>query len=412
MPLPGPRPGVSPSVAPPPAKTPAAAETVAVADAPTIQAPTVQAPTVQAPAVKAPARVAPPVARAASLSPAAGPTLDPAAVERLGQARQALRDEISGIIVGQTEVLDDLLTAIFAGGHCLMVGVPGLAKTLMVQTISRAIDLQFNRIQFTPDLMPADITGTEVIDTHQESGRRDFRFIRGPVFTNILLADEINRTPPKTQAALLQAMQERQVTSGGQTYDLPSPFFVLATQNPIEQEGTYPLPEAQLDRFMFMLRVKYPSMREELAIVKSNPAAIEAKGIQKVLKAEQILSIQKIIRQLPISDHVALYCVKLGRSTRADDPLAPAFVKEHVTWGVGPRAMQFLALAAKARAALLGSVNVTTEHVRQVAPQVLRHRIIPNYHAEAQGIDADKIVDSLLREVSEPTPAEYDDLMT
>ncbi len=233
-------------------------------------------------------------------------------MQRLGQARQALRDEISGIIVGQTEVLDDLLTAIFAGGHCLMVGVPGLAKTLMVQTISRAIDLQFNRIQFTPDLMPADITGTEVIDQHQESGRRDFRFIRGPVFTNILLADEINRTPPKTQAALLQAMQERQVTCGGQTYDLPSPFFVLATQNPIEQEGTYPLPEAQLDRFMFMLRVKYPSLREEMAIVKSTPAAIESKGIQKVLKAEQILAIQKIIRQLPISDHVALYCVKLG----------------------------------------------------------------------------------------------------
>ena len=362
-------------------------------------------------AASAPVRPPTSAPAATSSSPPQAGSLDPAAVLRLGQARQMLRHEVGGIIIGQSEVLDDLLTAIFAGGHCLMVGVPGLAKTLMVQTIARAIDLQFNRIQFTPDLMPADITGTEVIDQDQASGKREFRFLRGPVFTNILLADEINRTPPKTQAALLQAMQERQVTSGGQTYDLPSPFFVLATQNPIEQEGTYPLPEAQLDRFMFMLRVKYPSLREELAIVKSNPAAIEAKGIQKVLKADQILAIQKIIRQLPISDHVALYCVKLGRSTRADDPLASDFIKQYVTWGIGPRAMQYLALAAKARAALLGSVNVTTEHVRQVAPQVLRHRVIPNYHAEAQGIDAEKVIERLLQDVSEPTPAEYDALM-
>ncbi len=343
-------------------------------------------------------------------SPASAAGLDPAAIQRLGQARATLREEVSRVIIGQADVLDDLLTAIFAGGHCLMVGVPGLAKTLMVQTIARAIDLKFNRIQFTPDLLPADITGTEVVDQDPATGKRDFRFIPGPVFTNILLADEINRTPPKTQAALLQAMQEKQVTSGGKTHDLPSPFFVLATQNPIEQEGTYPLPEAQLDRFMFMLRVQYPSIKEELAIVKSNPAAIESKSISKVLSADQITSIQKIIRQLPVSDHVAYYCVKLGRATRSADPLAPEFVRKFVTWGIGPRAMQYLALAAKARAALLGSVNVTAEHVRMVAPQVLRHRVIPNYHAEAQGMDSDAIVARLLKEVSEPTPAEYDAL--
>ncbi len=335
--------------------------------------------------------------------------LDPQALAGLGEARQKLRDQIARVIIGQDQVLEDMLTAIFARGHCLMVGVPGLAKTLMVQTIAQAIDLQFNRVQFTPDLMPADITGTEVIQQDPESGQRTFKFVQGPVFTNILLADEINRTPPKTQAALLQSMQEVQVTSGGQTYDLPRPFFVLATQNPIEQEGTYPLPEAQLDRFMFMLRITYPTPAQELAIAKSTTTDAQP-TIQKTLGGTEILSLQKMIRQVPISDHVAMYCVKLGRCTRPDDELAPPFIKQYVSWGVGPRAIQYLVLGAKARAALHGQYNVTAEHVRQVAALVLRHRMIPNFHAEAEGIDTDELIKRLLEEVSEPTPQEYDTL--
>ncbi|MBE3068624.1 MAG: AAA family ATPase [Planctomycetes bacterium] len=335
--------------------------------------------------------------------------VDVEALQRLGQARNTLRNEIAKVIIGQQRVVDDLLTAIFARGHCLMVGVPGLAKTLMVQTIARAIDLEFNRIQFTPDLMPADITGTEVIEQDRTSGERAFRFVKGPVFANILLADEINRTPPKTQAALLQSMQERQVTSGGKTYDLPKPFFVLATQNPIEQEGTYPLPEAQLDRFMFMLKVGYPAPIEELAIVKANPVDTDP-NIRKVLTGPDILGLQQIIRQVPVSDHVALYCLKIGRATRPDDPVAPAFIKDLVTWGIGPRGIQYMVLAAKARAALAGEYNVTGEHVRQVAALVLRHRIIPSYHAEAQGIDTDGIITRLLAEIGEPLPEEYDQL--
>jgi len=335
--------------------------------------------------------------------------IDPAALEKLGQARTALKQQIARVIIGQEQIIDDLLTAIFARGHCLMVGVPGLAKTLMVQTISRAIDLQFNRIQFTPDLMPADITGTEVIQRDAATGQRVFKFVHGPVFANILLADEINRTPPKTQAALLQAMQEQQVTSGGQTYDLPKPFFVLATQNPIEQEGTYPLPEAQLDRFMFMLKVGYPTPAEELAIAKATTTDTEA-HIEKVLRGPEILALQKMIRQVPVSDHVAMYCVKLGRATRPAEPAAPAFVKEFITWGVGPRAIQYLVLGAKARAALQGQYNVTVDHVRQVAALVLRHRMITNFHAEAEGVDTDSIIKRLLESVTEPTPAEYDEL--
>jgi len=333
--------------------------------------------------------------------------LDPAALARLGRAREDLLAQIRRVIIGQEHILNDLLTAIFARGHCLMVGVPGLAKTLMVQTIARAIDLQFSRIQFTPDLMPADITGTEVMQQDPVTGERRFKFVPGPVFANILLADEINRTPPKTQAALLQAMQERQVTSGAQTHDLPSPFFVLATQNPIEQEGTYPLPEAQLDRFMFMLKVGYPSPAEELAIAKTTTGD-NAITVEKTLRGADILHLQKMIRQIPVSDHVAMYCVKLGRATRPDDPLAPAFVKEFITWGVGPRAVQYLVMGAKARAALMGEYNVTCDHVRQIAALVLRHRVIPNFHAEAEGVDADNIVGRLVKEISEPTAAEYD----
>jgi MoxR-like ATPase len=328
------------------------------------------------------------------------------AIARLGEARKKLKAEIGKVIVGQEHVVDDLLTAIFARGHCLMIGVPGLAKTLMVRTIAQAIDLEFNRIQFTPDLMPSDITGTDIIEEDRASGGRSFRFVKGPVFANILLADEINRTPPKTQAALLQAMQELQVTVSGRTYDLPKPFFVLATQNPIEQEGTYPLPEAQLDRFMFDIRVGYPKPHEELEIAKSTTADVKIQ-IGKVLSGDEILQLQTIVRRLPVSDHVALYAVNLARSTRPDDEIAPAFAKEFVNWGAGTRAVQYLVLGAKARAAIGGEYNVTVDHVREVAPLVLRHRVMTNFHAEAEGMTPDKVVKRLLEEVKPPRAADY-----
>jgi MoxR-like ATPase len=328
------------------------------------------------------------------------------AIGRLGEARKKLKAEIAKIIVGQEHIVDDLLTAIFSRGHCLMVGVPGLAKTLMVRTISRTIDLSFNRIQFTPDLMPSDITGTEVIEQDKSTGGRVFRFVKGPVFANILLADEINRTPPKTQSALLQAMQELQVTVAGQTYELPRPFFVLATQNPIEQEGTYPLPEAQLDRFMFDIRIGYPRPEEELQIAKSTTADVEA-PISKVLSGEEITQLQQIVRKIPVSDHVALYAVNLCRSSRPDDAIAPGFVKEYVNWGAGTRAVQYLVIGAKARAAIAGEYNVSCKHLRDVAPLVLRHRIITNFHGEADGVTPDKVVQQLLDHVAEPGPGDY-----
>jgi MoxR-like ATPase len=328
------------------------------------------------------------------------------AIARLGEARKKLKAEIGKVIVGQEHVVDDLLTAIFARGHCLMIGVPGLAKTLMVRTIAQAIDLEFNRIQFTPDLMPSDITGTDIIEEDRTSGGRSFRFVKGPVFANILLADEINRTPPKTQAALLQAMQELQVTVSGRTYDLPKPFFVLATQNPIEQEGTYPLPEAQLDRFMFDIRVGYPKPHEELEIAKSTTADTRI-NISKVLSGDEILQLQTIVRRLPVSDHVAMYAVNLSRSTRPDDEIAPAFTKEFVNWGAGTRAVQYLVLGAKARAAIAGEYNVTVEHVREVAALVLRHRVMTNFHAEAEGMTPDKVVKRLLEEVKPPRAEDY-----
>jgi MoxR-like ATPase len=330
-----------------------------------------------------------------------------AAIARLGDARSRLKQEISKVIVGQEHVVDDLLTAIFSRGHCLMIGVPGLAKTLMVRTIADAIDLKFNRIQFTPDLMPSDITGTEIIEEDRSSGGRQFRFVQGPVFANILLADEINRTPPKTQAALLQAMQELQVTAGGRTYDLPRPFFVLATQNPIEQEGTYPLPEAQLDRFMFDIRIGYPRPEEELEIAKSTTSDTQIE-LAKILSGDEIIHLQQIVRKLPISDHVALYAVNLCRATRPEDTEAAAGVtKEYVNWGAGTRAVQYLVIGAKARAAISGQYNVTCAHVREVAPLVLRHRIITNFHAEAEGVTPDKIVRELLEFVGEPKAAAY-----
>ena len=341
-----------------------------------------------------------------SLSQSNASADDLKAIEKLGAAREMLKTEIAKVIVGQQEVVDDLLTAIFSRGHCLMIGVPGLAKTLMVSTIADAIDLDFNRIQFTPDLMPSDITGTEIIEEDKSTGGREFKFVRGPVFANILLADEINRTPPKTQASLLQAMQELEVTVGGQTYQLPRPFFVLATQNPIEQEGTYPLPEAQLDRFMFDIRISYPTPEDELEIAKTTTTDVEVK-IDTVLNGEEILNLQQIVRRLPISDHVGRYAVDLARATRPEDEIAPGFTKEYVTWGAGTRAVQYLVLGAKARAAISGQYNVTCDHVREVAPMVLRHRIMTNFHAEAEGISPDRIVDLLLEAVDEPKAEAY-----
>src|ERR1700722_675207 len=328
------------------------------------------------------------------------------AIQRLGAARKKLKEEIAKVIVGQEHIVDDLLTALFARGHCLMIGVPGLAKTLMGRTIARAIDLEFNPIQFTPDLMPSDITGTEIIEEDRTTGGRQFRFVQGPVFANILLADEINRTPPKTQAALLQAMQENQVTVGGRTYDLPSPFFVLATQNPIEQEGTYPLPEAQLDRFMFDIRISYPKPHEELEIAKATTADV-ASNVNKILTGPEITQLQQIVRKLPVSDHVGMYAVNLARSSRPEDEIAPGFTKEYVNWGAGTRAVQYLVLGAKARAAIAGEYNVTCDHVRAVAPLVLRHRVMTNFHGEAEGYTADKIVKMLIAHVQEPRPEDY-----
>ena len=328
------------------------------------------------------------------------------AIKKLGAAREALKSEIAKVIIGQQEVIDDLLTAIFSRGHCLMIGVPGLAKTLMVRTIADAIDLDFNRIQFTPDLMPSDITGTDIIEEDKSTGSREFKFVRGPVFANILLADEINRTPPKTQASLLQAMQELEVTTGGQTYDLPRPFFVLATQNPIEQEGTYPLPEAQLDRFMFDIRISYPKPEEELEIAKTTTTDIDVK-INTVLTGEEILNLQQIVRRLPISDHVGRYAVDLARATRPEDEIAPGFVKEYINWGAGTRAVQYLVLGAKARAAISGEHSVTCKHVKEVAPMVLRHRIMTNFHAEAEGISPDRIVEMLLETIEAPKAEAY-----
>ena len=319
------------------------------------------------------------------------------AVETLQQARGRILGELRKVIIGQDHVVDQLLTALFANGHVLLVGVPGLAKTLLVSSLARVLDLKFNRIQFTPDLMPSDITGTDIIEQDSTSGKRVIRFIQGPVFANIVLADEINRTPPKTQAALLQAMQEKQVTAGGQTVDLALPFFVLATQNPIELEGTYPLPEAQLDRFMFNIYVDYPSRDEEEKIVATTTSAYEA-TLDRVLGGADILELQKLIRRVPVADHVVRYAVRLARATRVGDG-APEFVNQWVSWGAGPRASQYLVLGAKTRAVLLGRFAPGIEDVRAVSPAVLRHRIVTNFTAEAEGVKPDRIIADLLRTV-------------
>jgi MoxR-like ATPase len=316
-------------------------------------------------------------------------------LERLVSAVTRLRGQVAQRIVGQDDVVEGILTAVLAGGHALLIGVPGLAKTLMVQTIAEALNLSFNRVQFTPDLMPSDITGTEIIEEDLTTGKRAFRFVHGPVFANVVLADEINRTPPKTQAALLQAMQEHQVTAGGTTYHLPDPFFVLATQNPIEQEGTYPLPEAQLDRFMLELRVSYPSRSEEEAIVEQTTGALRAR-LEPVLDAESVLRMQALVRRIPVSRGLIKAAVSLARLTRPGNAEAPAFIKEYVDWGAGPRASQYLVLGAKARAAIAGRPMADLDDVRAVAPSVLRHRVVTNFAAEAAERSGADIVGELL----------------
>ena len=306
-----------------------------------------------------------------------------------------LQAELGKVIVGQQRVIDELLTAVFARGHCLVQGVPGLAKTLLVSTMGQTLDLLFQRIQFTPDLMPSDITGTDLLQEDVDTGRRKFEFQKGPIFTNLLLADEINRTPPKTQAALLQAMAERQVTAGSKTYDLPNPFFVLATQNPIEQEGTYPLPEAQLDRFMFMVTVHYPSRDEELEVLKRTTGATPP-TVERVLTSQQIMKLQEIVRRVPVGDHVYNFALEITRMTRPNEPGASDFVRHWLSWGAGPRAGQFLILAGKARALMRGRLYVTLEDIEAVAPPVLRHRLVPNFNAEAEGISVEQIIEKIL----------------
>jgi len=311
------------------------------------------------------------------------------------------------VIIGQNEVMEQLLIAIFSQGHCLLEGVPGLAKTLMVSTLARSLKLQFTRIQFTPDLMPSDITGTEVIQENKSTGERSFRFLSGPVFANIVLADEVNRTPPKTQAALLEAMQEKQVTVGGMRHPLPQPFFVLATQNPIEQEGTYTLPEAQQDRFMFKVFVKYPSYDEEYRVAETTTSQFQA-DVHEVLSGEDIMRLQQMVRRVPAAPHVIHYALRLVRSTRVHEGDVPKFVTDWVSWGAGPRGMQYLLLGGKARAMLNGRFYVTTDDVKAVAHPVLRHRVITNFNAESTGVSSDKVIDRLLEEV--PARSQGDDI--
>jgi MoxR-like ATPase len=319
---------------------------------------------------------------------------DMAAVERLRDGSKRILTECHKVIFGQRQVLEQLLIALFAQGHCLLVGVPGLAKTLMIRTLADAMNLSFSRIQFTPDLMPSDITGTDILQDDRATGTRSLKFLHGPLFANVILADEINRTPPKTQAALLEAMQERQVTIGGARHRLPEPFFVLATQNPIEQEGTYPLPEAQQDRFMFNIKVDYPAEDEEYRIVEATTSTRKPR-VERVVNGEELLAMQAVVLEVPVAPHVIKYAMRLARATRTGSD-APDFVRNYVTWGAGPRASQFLILGAKARAILYGRTYASTEDVRAIAAPVLRHRIITNYNAEADGVSPDEIVKRLI----------------
>jgi MoxR-like ATPase len=318
-------------------------------------------------------------------------------LDRLAEARRTLEAEIGRRVVGQHAIVEGLLIALLADGHALLVGVPGLAKTLLISTLASALELDFSRIQFTPDLMPSDITGTEVLEEDRSTGKRLFRFVRGPIFANVVLADEINRTPPKTQAALLQAMQEREVTAAGETMKLDRPFFVLATQNPIEQEGTYPLPEAQLDRFMLELRIGYPTREEEEQVAMQTTGASQP-VIRRVLGGEELVALQKLVRRVPAPPSLVSYAVRLVRSTRPDDESAPELTRRYVSWGAGPRASQYLVLGAKARAALSGRGMPDLEDVRAMAPSVLRHRVVPSFQAEADGRTASDLVDELIEQ--------------
>lgn len=324
--------------------------------------------------------------------------VDLAQVDEMGRKKAKIVSEIKKVIIGQDKVIEEILIALFCRGHCLLVGVPGLAKTLLISTLASIMELHFNRVQFTPDLMPSDITGTDILEETPSHGRT-FRFVKGPIFTNILLADEINRTPPKTQAALLQAMQEYKVTAGGVTHALALPFFVLATQNPIEQEGTYPLPEAQLDRFMFNIEITYPTVDQEMEIVASTTSPYQP-VLEKVINAEKILDFQDLVRKVPASSHVIGYAVRLVRASRPKEPGALPFIKEWIEWGAGPRASQHLILAAKARAIMESRYVASVEDVRAVVPSILRHRIITNFKAQAEGITSLDVVNHLLKEVA------------
>ena len=323
-------------------------------------------------------------------------TIDMQQIDQLKTAYKQIICEIEKIIIGQKNIINELMISLFSQGHCLLIGVPGLAKTLLISSLAQVMDLKFSRIQFTPDLMPSDITGTEILEENRSTGKKTFRFVQGPVFANIVLADEINRTPPKTQSALLQAMQEHEVSAGGTTYRLDEPFFVLATQNPIEQEGTYPLPEAQLDRFMFNLWIDYPSKKEESKIVRSTTAAVEPE-LNHVLSGQEIVNLQKLVRRIPVADLVVDYAVELVRKTRPNENQSPKFIQDWISWGAGPRASQYLILAAKSRCVLNGRTTPEIEDVRKIAIPVLRHRIVTNFNAEAEGVTTLDIVEKLLK---------------
>jgi MoxR-like ATPase len=327
-------------------------------------------------------------------------------LQEFSQHRRLMQEELQKVIVGQSDVIEQIFAAVFTRGHCLLVGVPGLAKTLMVSTLAQILDIRFKRIQFTPDLMPSDITGTNVLE-EEESGRRNFRFVEGPVFTNILLADEINRTPPKTQAALLQAMQEREVTVGQETYPLPEPFFTIATQNPIEQEGTYPLPEAQLDRFMFNIKVDYPTANEEERILAATTRS-EKVEIRKVLSGKAIVNLQKLVGSVAVSQYIIQYVSRLVRATRPKDETAPEYIRELVDWGAGPRAGQFLIHGGKALAAMDGRFSVAIEDVQKIAVPVLRHRVSTNFQAQAEGLKTEDVIERLIREIPPPVIPKYE----
>jgi len=362
---------------------------------------------VSSPQISVPKSVATPVrATHNTMERSAATADDLALVEQMRNNTDAIRREVGKVIIGQVEVIDQVLMVIIAGGHGLLIGMPGMAKTTLVATIARVLTMDFRRIQFTPDLMPSDITGTEVLETNKQTNEKEFRFIRGPIFTNLLLADEINRTPPKTQAALLEAMQEKHVTAGQITYELDKPFFVLATQNPIEQEGTYPLPEAQMDRFMFNIWVNYPKADEEERIIRATTVGQSAKP-EKVLDKLQVIQLQEVVRKIPVSDHVIKYAIRLVRATRPGDPEAPDFIRQYVSYGAGPRAGQFLILAAKARAVLEGRIHVSCNDIKKSCVPVLIHRIFPNFAADSEGLKSTDLIAKLLSVVPEPNEDDY-----